>query len=197
MNTWEKCALDYQFTDKKPKDVQVSQYNQTKQNDAADPLIYPGIYCPSGLDLMGVLFRIYARPNPQVNLGAIDCSVSLIVCDLALPDYPIVYASDSFLEMTGWRMDEIKGRNSRFLQAPDGKVAAHSTRKYVDKKTVRGMREAIKANKEHRTTITNFTKAGKPFVNILTLIPITWDGPEYRYSVGFQCDKATLGARAV
>lgn len=163
-----------------------------QQSDAAEPLIYPGLYCPSGLDVMTVLLRIYGRPNPQINLGPIDCSVALIVCDLALPDHPIVYASDAFQQMTGYHWDEIKGRNCRFLQAPGGKVSPKSVRKYADKSAVRGMRESIKANREHRTTITNFRKDGTPFVNILTLIPIRWDGPNYRYSVGFQCDEASL-----
>lgn len=167
-------------------------------SSSSDPsgVIYPGLYCPSGLDMMTVLFRIYARPNPQINLGPIDCSVALIVCDLTAADNPIVYASDPFLHMTGYRMGEIRGRNCRFLQAPDGDVKARSSRKYVDKSTVRGMREAVKANKEHQTTVTNFRKDGRPFVNILTLIPITWDSEDYRYSVGFQCDQGALACAA-
>lgn len=167
----------------------------TSSSDSSG-VIYPGLYCPSGLDMMTVLFRIYARPNPQVNLGPIDCSVALIVCDLAGPDHPIVYASDPFLQMTGYRMGEIRGRNCRFLQAPGGNVKARSCRKFVDKSTVKGMREAIKGNREHQTTVTNFTKDGRAFANILTLIPITWDSDEYRYSVGFQCDTGALACAA-
>lgn len=139
--------------------------------------------------MMTVLFRIYARPNPQINLGPIDCSVSLLVCDLAQPDHPIVYASDPFLHMTGYRMGDIQGKNCRFLQEPGGNVKPRSPRKFVDKRTLRGMHEAIRANKEHQTTVTNFKKDGRPFVNILTIIPIPWDGKDYRYSVGFQCEK--------
>lgn len=138
---------------------------------------------------MTVLFRIFARPNPQINLGPIDCSVALLVCDLALPDAPIVYASDPFMEMTGYRMNDIRGKNCRFLQAPGGNVQPHSARKYVDHRTIKGMREAVKSNKEHQTEITNFKKDGRPFVNILTIIPIQWDTPEFRYSVGFQHQK--------
>lgn len=170
----------------------MSQCPPEDLDDTSDPLIYPGLYCPSGLDMMAVLFRIYARPNAQIQLGPIDCSVALIVCDLSLKDHPIVYASDPFLQMTGYRMQEIQGKNCRFLQAPDGNVKPKSSRKHVDKTTIRGMRDAIKANKEHQTTITNFRKDGRAFVNILTLIPITWDSQDFRYSVGFQCDKASL-----
>lgn len=138
---------------------------------------------------MTVLFRIYDRPNPQINLGPIDCSVAMIVCDLALPDHPIVYASDPFLQMTGYHMGEIQGRNCRFLQAPGGDVKPRSVRNSVDKRTVRGMRDAIKANHEHQAIVTNFKKDGSAFMNILTIIPIPWDGKDYRYSVGFQCER--------
>lgn len=174
----------------------MSDYPSDDSDSISTPLIYPGLYCPSGLDMMTVLLRIYARPNAQINLGPIDCSVALIVCDLAQPDNPIVYASDPFLQMTGYRMQEIQGKNCRFLQEPGGNVKPKSTRKYADKSTIRGMRDAIKANIEHQTTITNFTKDGRSFVNLLTLIPITWDTPEFRYSVGFQCDKASLARAA-
>ncbi|KAJ0109875.1 vivid pas protein vvd [Diaporthe amygdali] len=188
MNPWESCALEYRFTPNgKTREAQVAQC--TQKSDVSDPLIYPGLYAPSGLDVMTVLFRIFARPNPQIDLGPIDCSVALLVCDLALPDAPIVYASDPFMEMTGYRMNDIRGKNCRFLQAPGGNVKPRSTRKYIDQRTILGMREAVKANKEHQTEITNFKKDGRPFVNILTIIPIQWDTQEFRYSVGFQHQK--------
>lgn len=179
--------LQYRFTRETKSKAIVSQCDS--EVDAYASPIYPGLYCPSGLDVMTVLFRIYGRPNPQINLGPIDCSVAMIVCDLALPDHPIVYASEPFLQMTGYHMGEIQGRNCRFLQAPGGDVKPRSVRKSVDKRTVRGMRDAIKTNTEHQTTITNFKKDGSAFLNILTIIPIPWDGKDYRYSVGFQCEK--------
>lgn len=138
---------------------------------------------------MSVLFRVFARPNPTIDLGPVDGSVALVVCDLALQDMPIVYASEAFLALTGYRMDEILGRNCRFLQAPGGKVQPRSARKHVEGRDIQGMRDAVRANKEHQTEITNFKKGGEPFVNILTIIPITWDSEDYRYSVGFQCQK--------
>ena len=36
-----------------------------------------------------------------------------------LPDMPIVYASDAFLNLTGYARDEVLGRNCRFLGGPD------------------------------------------------------------------------------
>lgn len=39
------------------------------------------------------------------------------ICDPNLPDCPIVFASDGFLEMTEYGRFEVLGRNCRFLQA--------------------------------------------------------------------------------
>lgn len=126
------------------------------------------------------------RPNPKVQLGAIDCSVALLLCDLSLPDTPIVYASDAFTMLTGYSNAEIMGNNCRFLQAPGGKVRPRSTRKYVDDKTVKKMRHAVQDNNEIALEVTNFHKDGTPFTNLLTMIPVRWDSQDYRYSVGFQ-----------
>ncbi len=39
------------------------------------------------------------------------------ICDPNLPDNPIVFASDGFLEMSQYDRFEVLGRNCRFLQA--------------------------------------------------------------------------------
>jgi phototropin len=41
---------------------------------------------------------------------------AFVVTDPNLPDSPIVFASDAFLEMTGFSRFEVLGRNCRFLQ---------------------------------------------------------------------------------
>lgn len=44
---------------------------------------------------------------------------SFCVTDPRLPDNPIVYASESFIELTGYERSQVLGRNCRFLQGPD------------------------------------------------------------------------------
>lgn len=44
---------------------------------------------------------------------------SFCVTDPQLPDNPIVYASDNFIELTGYERRQVLGRNCRFLQGPD------------------------------------------------------------------------------
>ncbi|KAF6818553.1 vivid PAS protein WD [Colletotrichum plurivorum] len=191
MNPWESCALQlvqYQYPDEQEQSSRGASKMTTwlKPNAAADPVMYPGLYCPSGFDMMSILLRVAGRPNPKVQLGAIDCSVALLLCDLEQPDTPIVYASEPFSLLTGYSNKEVMGKNCRFLQAPGGKVCRKSVRKHVDKTTVKTMRRAVEANDEVQLEVLNFRKDGTPFVNILTMIPVHWDSQHYRYSVGFQ-----------
>jgi PAS domain-containing protein len=45
----------------------------------------------------------------------------MIVTDPRQPDNPIVFANDAFLHLTGYRRDEVMGRNCRFLQGAGGR----------------------------------------------------------------------------
>ncbi|KAF9876209.1 vivid PAS protein VVD [Colletotrichum karsti] len=189
MNPWESCALQYQYPDESDQTSRGKTTARRQQNAAADPVMYPGLYCPSGFDMMSILLRVAGRPNPKVSLGAIDCSVALILCDLEQPDTPIVYASEHFSILTGYSNKEIMGKNCRFLQAPGGKVRQKSARKNVDKDTIKQMKRAVETNDEFQTEVLNFKKDGTPFVNILTMIPVHWDSPGFRYSVGFQVER--------
>ncbi|KAI1499467.1 putative vivid protein [Biscogniauxia marginata] len=193
MNPWEVAALEYQFH--KEEDTAASPFavgtalgcNTT--DTVHDPVIYPGIYAPSGFDMMSILIRVMSRPNPVVNLGPIDASCAIIMCDLQQPDCPVVYVNDPCLELTGYTQAEILGRNCRFMQAPGGRVRRASTRKYVDRELVKTMKRAVDSNNELAVEVTNFKKNGQKFVNVLSMIPIYWDSAKPRYSVGFMAEK--------
>jgi PAS domain-containing protein len=45
----------------------------------------------------------------------VECQ-SFVIADMTAPDCPIRYASDGFLELTGYTREEIADRNCRFLQ---------------------------------------------------------------------------------
>lgn len=116
----------------------------------------------------------------MIDLGPIDCSVSLTLCDLEDPDMPIVYASDAFYELTGYAEHEVIGRNCRFLQAPYG------VNDGLDKAASRRMGSAIRNNQEIQVELWNWKKNGQRFKNILSIIPIMIGGR--RYAVGLQCE---------
>ena len=160
------------------------------KNDGAQQVVpqYRNAYSASGFDMLGVLMRVATRPNPQINIGAVDMSCAFVVCDVQQHDIPIVYCSDVFERLTAYTKHEILGRNCRFLQAPDGKIKSGVKRKYVDDQSVLRIKKMITAQQETQISLINYRKGGQPFMNLLTMIPITWDTDEVRYYVGFQVD---------
>ncbi|KAF4338270.1 vivid PAS VVD [Fusarium beomiforme] len=184
MNPWEVNALNYEFPQEDSFNVDGTVNSAGTWRRVQDPVIYPGLYAPSGIDIMSILFRVMGRPNPQVVLGPVDCSVALVVCDMGQPDAPVIYVSDSFSELTGYTTHEVLGRNCRFLQAPPGQERALD-RKGSDKVASHRMRQAVFARKEIQIPVTNYKKYGQPFNNLLTIIPVPVDETGCRYCIGF------------
>ena len=149
---------------------------------------YKNVYSSSGFDMLGVLMRVATRPNPQISIGAVDMACAFVVCDVTQHDIPIVYCSDMFERLTGYSKHEILGRNCRFLQAPDGKVQSGVKRKYVDDSAIFHLKSMIESLSEAQISVINYRKGGQPFMNLLTMIPITYDSDEIKYYVGFQVD---------
>ncbi|CAK7200769.1 hypothetical protein SEUCBS139899_003468 [Sporothrix eucalyptigena] len=164
-----------------------------------DPSLFffPGIYCPSGFDLMKILYYVATRPNPTIDLGPVDASCPIVLCDLFLPDHPIVYASASFLDLTGYSLDEVLGRSCQFLQCPSlqaeqtaweeqpqdqqehpGRIARSVSSPYAPMLVCPQLHQSVKHGREVQVEVTNFRKDGTPFVNFLSVVPICWDDNE-------------------
>ncbi|PNY29160.1 White collar 1 protein [Tolypocladium capitatum] len=187
MNPWEMHALDYQFPSQHMTESEGNPRSEWRQLE--DPVMYPGLYSASGYDMISILLRVTGRPNPQIELGAVDCSVALTLCDLDLPDQPIVYASDSFCELTGYSRAEVLGRNCRFLQSSGGgKAIPAKLGSCADKAAVRRMRRAVHARKEIQLKLTNFKKNGQRFKNVVSIVPIDMDASGSHYAVGFHVE---------
>ncbi|XP_078429974.1 phototropin 1 isoform X2 [Wolffia australiana] len=102
---------------------------------------------------------------------------NFVITDPRLPDNPIIFASDSFLELTEYSREEILGRNCRFLQGPE-----------TDRATVRKIREAIDNETDVTVQLINYTKSGKKFWNIFHLQPMRDRTGEVQYFIGVQLD---------
>jgi PAS domain S-box-containing protein len=79
---------------------------------------------------------------------------AFVITDPSLQDNPIVFASDDFLNMTGYQREQVLGRNCRFLQGTDS-----------NKSTVDKMRKAIENGEDVSATLINYTADGTPFWN--------------------------------
>ncbi|KAF4965497.1 hypothetical protein FSARC_6730 [Fusarium sarcochroum] len=146
------------------------------------------IYSKSGFDMLKALWLVATRKDPRIQLGAVDMSCAFVVCDVSMNDCPIIYVSDNFQNLTGYSRHDIVGQNCRFLQSPDGKVEAGSKREFVDDGAVFNLKKMVHEGREVQQSLINYRKGGKPFLNLLTMIPIPWDTDEIRYFIGFQID---------
>nr|AML76651.1 putative LOV domain-containing protein [Malesherbia fasciculata] len=102
---------------------------------------------------------------------------NFVISDPRLPDCPIIFASDSFLELTEYTREEILGRNCRFLQGPE-----------TDQATVSKIRDAIREQREITVQLINYTKSGKKFWNLFHLQPMRDQTGELQYFIGVQLD---------
>ncbi|EEF47983.1 phototropin-2 [Ricinus communis] len=102
---------------------------------------------------------------------------NFVITDPRLPDNPIIFASDSFLELTEYTREEILGRNCRFLQGPETDLA-----------TVSKIRDAIREQREITVQLINYTKSGKKFWNLFHLQPMRDQKGELQYFIGVQLD---------
>ena len=107
------------------------------------------------------------------------------IADPSLPDTPIVFASDGFLELTGYGRHEVLGRNCRLLQGKD-----------TDKAAVAELRSAVAARREATVRLLNYKKDGTPFWNMLTVAPMRDAGGEARFLIGVQVDVTATAAAA-
>lgn len=176
------------FKDGAAPQTQVHPSPSVTPSSGTQPQEKKTIYSKSGFDMLKALWLVATRKNAQVNLGAVDMSCAFVVCDVTMNDCPIIYVSDNFQNLTGYSSHEIVGQNCRFLQAPDAKVEAGTKREFVDNGAVYNLKQKIAEGKEVQQSLINYRKGGKPFLNLLTMIPIPWDTQEIRYIVGFQID---------
>ncbi|XP_042443232.1 phototropin-2-like [Zingiber officinale] len=102
---------------------------------------------------------------------------NFVITDPRLPDNPIIFASDSFLELTEYSREEILGKNCRFLQGPE-----------TDQGTVAKIRDAIRDQREVTVQLINYTKSGKKFWNLFHLQPMRDQKGELQYFIGVQLD---------
>ena len=104
-------------------------------------------------------------------------TLSFTVADATAPDRPLVWVNPAFTETTGYALDEVVGRNCRFLQGPETDPTAPSQ-----------MGAAIARGEPCRVVLTNYRKDGAPFWNQVDLSPVHDAAGEITHYVGIQTD---------
>jgi len=118
------------------------------------------------------------REELETKTRALDeAPVGITITDPDLPDNPMVYVNDRFVEMTGYDRDDAVGVNCRFLQG-----------KNTSEEPVARLREAIAAEEPESVELLNYRKDGTPFWNRVSIAPIRDGDGSVSEWVGFQED---------
>ncbi|WP_207540347.1 histidine kinase famiy protein [Sabulicella rubraurantiaca] len=118
------------------------------------------------------------KAHNDIFFAAVETTrMPMIVTDPRQPDNPIVFCNPAFIQMTGYTMEEIRGRNCRFLQGPD-----------TDRSVVAEVRQAIEAQREVSVEILNYRKDRSAFWNALFISPVYDQGGELIYFFASQLD---------
>lgn len=111
-------------------------------------------------------------------LRFLDASSSpVVVTDALAPDQPIVLVNPAFEAMTGYRREEILGRNCRFLQGTDRDQPARGI-----------ITAALAAGRPCECELRNYRRDGTLFWNRLYLFPLRNDDGRIAHVVGIQHD---------
>ncbi|KAF9516665.1 hypothetical protein BS47DRAFT_1327177 [Hydnum rufescens UP504] len=158
---------------------------------------HSGLYSTTQFDTLSVLSRVYTRPNPKIELGPVDDSVSFVVVDGTKDDFPIVYCSQNFHKLTGYSREEIVGRNCRFLQyPPPDATGRHGGVTFPQQphrsQAVEAFKRSLMLGQECQASLVNYRRDGEAFLNLISVVPIRWreecTGEQKEYYVGFQVD---------
>lgn len=106
-----------------------------------------------------------------------SANLGVAIADGALPDVPLVYVNPEFERITGYHLDEVVGRNCRFLQGPE-----------TDPKHVARLREAIERRVPVEVTLVNYRKDGTRFWNHVRILPTLEAGRSEPYFIGYLSD---------
>ncbi|CAD5317953.1 unnamed protein product [Arabidopsis thaliana] len=124
-------------------------------------------YCLRGVDCLS--------SSLVISLGRIK--QSFVLTNPCLPDMPIIYASDAFLTLTGYKRQEVLGQNCRFLSGVD-----------TDSSVLYEMKECILKGQSCTVQILNYRKDKSSFWNLLHISPVRNASGKTAYFVGVQVE---------
>lgn len=124
----------------------------------------------------GIANKVLDDPDFSFIKALQTAQQNFVVTDPSLPDNPIVYASQGFLNLTGYSLDQILGRNCRFLQGPE-----------TDPKSVERIRKAIEQGNDMSVCLLNYRVDGTTFWNQFFIAALRDANGNVTNYVGVQC----------
>ncbi|KAL3938325.1 MAG: hypothetical protein SGBAC_006740 [Bacillariaceae sp.] len=134
---------------------------------------YTPLPMPSGFGPVKTLME----PDFRLMSALSGSQQNFAISDPTLPDNPIVYVSQGFLDLTGYTLDQVLGRNCRFLQGPG-----------TDQSAVDIIRKGIKEGIDTSVCLLNYKADGTPFWNQFFVAALRDAANNVVNYVGVQCE---------
>lgn len=170
-------------------DLEVFHFETNHRNAKAEefPCLYTvtSVYGVRSQETSLCLKLQYIRPDQDLQkatlylraLAAETGNDGIVIADATVPGFPIIFASPSFYQFTGYSPDEVIGNSCRCLQGPK-----------TDPNTVDNIRHSLQTHQPFEGEILNYRKAGQPFWNLLRIKPLTNAQGDVHFLVGIQTD---------
>ena len=113
-------------------------------------------------------------------------AIAAVVSNPRLPDNPIVACNAAFSTLTGYKPEEIIGRNCRFLAGKDTEASLTDA-----------LRTGIRDGQPVLAEILNYKKDGTPFRNAVMIAPVFGPAGEIEYFLGSQVEVGEPAAHSM
>ncbi len=130
--------------------------------------------------------RVLVEADYRLMQTLVTSQQNFVLSDPSLPDNPIVYVSEGFCRMTGYKRQDVVGRNCRFLQGPGTDPAA-----------VDIIKQGIREGRDISVCLLNYKADGKPFWNQFFMAPLKDGSGQIVNFVGVQCEVNTIPVTAM
>ncbi|WP_264081964.1 histidine kinase famiy protein [Pseudomonas khorasanensis] len=121
---------------------------------------------------------VISQNRKDLFFAAVQVSrMAMIVTDPAQADNPIVFANNAFLELTGYELEEVIGRNCRLLQGEQ-----------TDPDALQQIKQALTNQHETCVEVINYRKDGSSFWNEVFIAPLFNERGQLVYFFASQMD---------
>ena len=107
--------------------------------------------------------------------SVLDSDLALSIADARAPDVPLIWVNEAFTRLTGYPVDEVVGRNCRFLQGAE-----------TDPTEVARIRTALDEGRTIATVIRNYRRDGSSFWNQVVISPVFDEAGTTTHFIGVQ-----------
>jgi PAS domain S-box-containing protein len=99
----------------------------------------------------------------------------ILITDCQQEDDPIIYANHFFLKMSGYELEEVIGKNCRFMQGEG-----------TDPEALKKLAIAIKNREPVTVKMINYRKNGDKFLNEFTICPVKDENGNVTHCIGLE-----------